>query len=368
MKNLAVIIRILFLISITMTVSTQQSFADSNYAPGLYAEISTNQGLIVAKLYFEQTPLTVTNFVGLAEGRLENKAKPAGEPYYDGLIFHRVIPGFMIQGGDPDGTGRGGPGYQFADEVFPSLRHTKPGILSMANAGPGTNGSQFFITVAATPWLDGKHTVFGEVVSGMDVVNKIVGVEKGAQDRPRQEQVMETVRIVRVGEAAEAFQPTQDSFNQLKSTVKERMEEQKRQARESREKAAMEDAGKLKGWIDRVQSEGKKTESGIEYYVVTEGAGSVKPSTGQTVSAHYSGYLLTGKKFDSSHDRNQPIKFPVGTGRVIPGWDETLLDMVKGEKRHVIIPSDLAYGARGASGVIPPDSPLFFEIELVSFQ
>ncbi|MBL7963463.1 MAG: peptidylprolyl isomerase [Flavobacteriales bacterium] len=163
---------------------------------GLYAEFTTSKGSITCRLTYQETPLTVANFVGLAEGRVKNAARGQGEPYFDGLTFHRVIADFMVQGGDPTGTGRGGPGYAFDDEIVGSLRHDGPGVLSMANAGPGTNGSQFFITHKATPWLDGMHTVFGRVVKGQDVVNAIA---QGDQ--------MTSVRIVRVGAAAEAFDP-----------------------------------------------------------------------------------------------------------------------------------------------------------------
>ena len=157
---------------------------------GIYAKITTEKGEILGQLTYKQTPGTVGNFVALAEGTLENDAKPQGTPYYDGLTFHRVIPDFMVQGGDPDGTGSGGPGYKFDDEFHPELTHDKPGVFSMANAGPGTNGSQFFITHIATDWLNNKHTVFGNVIEGQDVVDSI------AQGDTMQ------IEIVRVGEEA----------------------------------------------------------------------------------------------------------------------------------------------------------------------
>ena len=194
---------------LTFAMTTPSHAADAKLADGLYAEFNTSKGKILIQLEFEQTPLTVVNFVGLAEGTKNyskdgGPAKSQGKPFYDGLTFHRVIPNFMVQGGDPMGSGRGGPGYRFKDETRPELKHAGPGILSMANAGPASNGSQFFITHVATPWLDGKHTVFGHVVEGLEVVNKIAMGDK-----------IETLKIVRVGEKAKAFKADQAEFDKL---------------------------------------------------------------------------------------------------------------------------------------------------------
>jgi len=169
---------------------------------GTYAIFETSQGNIVVRLLEKEAPKTVANFVGLAEGTKEFTSEKTGQkekrPFYDGLIFHRVIPQFMIQGGCPQSNGMGGPGYKFADEFHPSLNHSKAGILSMANAGPNSNGSQFFITVAATPWLDNRHTVFGEVVEGQDVANKISNVQRDSNDRPRTPVIIQKLRIERI--------------------------------------------------------------------------------------------------------------------------------------------------------------------------
>ncbi|MCC8191306.1 MAG: peptidylprolyl isomerase [Planctomycetes bacterium] len=310
--------------------------------PGVYARIETDRGVILCRLFFQDTPMTVANFVGLAEGTIDNRSKP-GAPYYDGIVFHRVIPDFMIQGGDPTGTGTGGPGYSFADEIRPNLKHDKPGILSMANAGPATNGSQFFITHVPTPHLDGKHTVFGEVVTGQDVVDAI---QQG--DHIRQ------VTILRVGPEAEAFRPDTAEFTRLQ-------EANTAAARSEKVAPGMSDAdyGKL---IRKYDKEAKTAMSGLKYVVLQEGQGD-KPRPGQTVEAHYTGRFLDGRVFDSSVERGEPFSFKVGKGQVIAGWDEALLEMRVGEKRALIVPSKLAYGKRGAGNAIPPDTDLYFEVE-----
>ncbi|UCD66585.1 MAG: peptidylprolyl isomerase [Deltaproteobacteria bacterium] len=320
--------------------------AETKLDDGLYAKFITSKGDITVKLEFEKTPLTVTNFVGLAEGTKDfndSKGRTSGR-YYDGLKFHRVINNFMVQGGDPLGSGSGGPGYDFPDEFDPSLKHDRPGILSMANAGPGTNGSQFFITHVPTPWLDNKHSVFGHVVSGQDVVNAI-----------KQGDTITRIEIIRVGDKAESFKATQESFDKMLSELDKNKAAKEKETRE-------EEMATIKArWPNAVA-----TDSGLMYEVVKEGSGDAKPKVGDTVSAHYVGMFLNGRLFDSSVDRGEPIRFPVGTGRVIKGWDEALLDMKKGEKRILIIPPQLAYGARGR-GPIPGNSTLVFEVELLDF-
>lgn len=310
---------------------------------GLYAKFITSKGDILVRLEFEKAPLTVANFVGLAEGTKEaNRGK--GVRFYDGLTFHRVIPNFMIQGGDPAGNGTGGPGYKFPDEFDPALRHDGPGILSMANAGPGTNGSQFFITHVKTPWLDNKHTVFGRVVEGQEVVNAI---QKG--------DTLKSLRIIRVGDKAKAFKADQKAFDTLLAGLRQKGETEK-QDKIAREQALIK--GKYPNAV--------KTPSGLMYIVLKEAGGPEKAQPGTTVTAHYTGTLLDGTKFDSSLDRGKPLQFPVGSGRVIKGWDEAFLTMGKGEKRLLIIPPELAYGER-AVGPIPPNSTLVFEVELIDF-
>lgn len=307
---------------------------------GIYAKFNTAKGSVLVKLTHDLTPGTVGNFVALAEGNLENNKKPQGVKYYDGLTFHRVIPDFMIQGGCPLGSGTGDPGYKFDDEFHPSLKHDKPGVLSMANAGPGTNGSQFFITHVPTSWLDGKHTVFGHVVEGQDVVDAVA-----------QGDVLETLEIIRVGEEAQKWNAV-EAFRVFEGNRKKRLEAEKAAAEEAMEKLAA-------GF--------EKTESGLRYQFIQRGEGK-KAENGKTVSVHYTGQLPDGKVFDSSYPRKKPIEFPLGQGNVIEGWDEGIALLQVGDKARFVIPAHLGYGSRGAGGVIPPNATLIFDVELMDVK
>ncbi|MFD1603082.1 peptidylprolyl isomerase [Flavobacterium artemisiae] len=307
---------------------------------GIYAKFNTSKGSILVKLTHDLTPGTVGNFVGLAEGNLENKIKSQGNKYYDGLKFHRVIPDFMIQGGCPSGTGTGGPGYKFDDEFHPSLKHDRPGVLAMANSGVGTNGSQFYITHVPTSWLDGKHTVFGHVVEGQDVVDAVA-----------QGDALESVEIVRVGDEAE-------KWNAIEAF---RVFEGSRAKREEAEKAAAE------AKMEQLAAGFDKTESGLRYKMIQKGDGK-RAEAGKTVAVHYEGSLETGKVFDSSYPRKKPIEFRLGQGQVIEGWDEGIALLQVGDKARFVIPSHLAYGSSGAGGVIPPNATLIFDVELMEVK
>ena len=333
-KNLLILISIITLNSCNMN--------NSDLSNGLYADIETSKGNIVLQLYFEQVPTTVSNFVALAEGNHPVvDEKLSGKPYYDGLKFHRVIENFMIQGGDPTGTGSGGPGYQFDDEFSPDLKHDGPGVLSMANAGPGTNGSQFFITHVETPWLDGKHSIFGKVTSGQDIVDEI-----------EQEDIIKNVKIIRVGESAKNF----DAPNIFEDYITNKSEADILNAE------AEQDAFK------DITNGMTKTESGIYYNISEKGKGeNAKPN--DLLSVHYSLQLMDGSEIDSSFTRGAPIEFTCGVGQVIKGWDEAMQLLNKGSKARLVIPSELGYGSMGAgNGVIPPNATLIFDVELVDIK
>ena len=309
---------------------------------GIFAEFNTSKGKIVVELEYKKTPITVANFISLAEGKNPKaNAKFKGKPFYDGLKFHRVIADFMIQGGCPDGTGASGPGYKFDDEIVADLKHSGKGILSMANAGPATNGSQFFITHKATPHLDGKHTVFGHVISGQEVVDKIV-----------KDDVITSVKIIRSGKEAKKFNAEKvfaNYFINKEAADKLAAEKQK----EAKEKALKEFATAA------------STPSGLKYIVLQEGTGN-KPVATSNVKVHYTGMFLDGKVFDSSVQRGETIDF--GLNQVIKGWTEGLQLMNEGSKYKFYIPSNLAYGERGAGGVIPPNADLIFEVELIKIN
>ncbi|MES2588177.1 MAG: peptidylprolyl isomerase [Bacteroidota bacterium] len=319
---------------------------------GMYAKFETTKGIIIVKLEAEKTPMTVANFVGLAEGKFTNKDKTFSKPYYDGLKFHRVIKDFMIQGGCPLGTGSGDPGYKFADEIHPDLKHTGPGILSMANSGPATNGSQFFITHKETPWLDGKHTVFGHVVQGMDIVNLIA-----------QDDVMTKVSILRIGKAYKKWDATQ-TFKASADKIEKIEAEKKAKFDKIAKMTPSEYNVYLLDEVKKKYPNAKQTASGLVYVIQSEGDAR-KPVKGDKLSVHYTGTFLDGKKFDSSRDRGAPMDFQFKVQTMIKGFEEGLEMLGKGGKGVFIIPYLQAYGAAGRPGAIPPYSDLVFDLEIV---
>lgn len=344
---------------------------------GMYAEFKTNYGTFVAELYFEQTPITVASFVSLAEG--DNKMADStyrGKNYYDGLTFHRIIDGFVIQGGDPTGTGSGGPGYKFPDEIVDTLSHDSKGILSMANAGPGTNGSQFFVTLAPTPNLDGRHTVFGKVVEGQEVVDSIGKVETGPQDKPVKTVTMEEVNIIRKGKAAKDFDAPEVFEDELQA-IKDQEEAEAKKRQEAKSANAEE--------FEKHKDEAETLDSGLQIYYEEEGDGE-RPKTGEMVEVLYEGYFSDGDIFDTNKEElakemglfNESRKNQGGYGPMtvvygpdapmIPGFKEGIQQLRVGDKALLYIPSHLGYGERGAGGVIPPNTDLVFRVELVGIQ
>ena len=329
--------------------------------PGMYADIQTNKGSIVLTLEFEKTPVTVANFVSLAEGEneyVDDQFK--GKKYYEGILFHRVIKDFMIQGGDPTASGSGGPGYRFDDEIT-DLIHSGPGILSMANAGPGTNGSQFFITHKATPWLDGKHTVFGHVVDGQSVVDSI-----------QQNDTIQAVKIIRKGSDAKRFDAPK-VFSEYFSNM------EKRKAEEEENKAI----ARLKSLekFERQKQKATTTASGLKYLITKKGEGKPVTSTNKA-KTHYAVYFDDGRLLETSMlevaeangvvneqrrlaNAYQPLPADVSPdAAMIPGFKEGLRLLNAGDEATLFVPSNLAYGENGNRG-IPPNSDLIFEIRIV---
>ena len=322
---------------------------------GIYARFETSKGNIIIRLEYEKVPMTVANFVGLAEGKFTVQGKTIDKPFYDGLKFHRVIANFMIQGGDPEGNGTGGPGYRFYDEIDPTLKHSGPGVLSMANSGPNTNGSQFFITHVATPHLDGKHAVFGYLVEGQDVVNAIA-----------QDDVMNKVTILRIGKTAQNWDATKNFetvYNKLK------LAEDEKNAQFAKIAAMSKDEYKayMLKEVQKKYPKAKQTASGLVYVIEKEGE-ATKPVAGTQMSVHYTGTFMDGKKFDSSRDAGNPMSFTYKTNRMIPGFEEGLAMLGKGGKGIFIIPYFDAYGPQGRPGAIPPYSDLVFDLEIMDLK
>ncbi len=347
MKNLKKLISIFItgfvMLNCIAAASRSNNMDVLNGKEGVFAVIETEKGDIVLNLFYKKTPLTVTNFVGLAEGTMD-AAK--GKPFYDGLKFHRVISkangdgqDFMIQGGDPKGNGTGGPGYKFCDEFVDELVFDKSGLLAMANSGADTNGSQFFITIVPTEWLNHKHTIFGEVLAGQEIVNSL-----------KQGTVMKSVKIIRQGADAQKFTAKQSDFDKLVSEQKKKNEER--------------EAKKMAGVINGCE----KTSNGIYYKVLSAGNGK-KAGSGKNVSVDYKGYLVDGTMFDASkgfHPQgHEPLEFTTGAGQMIPGFDQMVQDMEYGETRHIVIPPELAYGKSGYPGVIPGNAYICFDIKLL---
>ena len=350
-----------------------QKKAYKDLGDGLFADIETTKGHIVVKLNYKEVPTTVANFVTLAEGKnnfvtVEYK----GKPFYNGTIFHRVIDGFMIQGGDPTGTGMGDPGYRFEDEFVPSLKHSKKGILSMANSGPNTNGSQFFITQVPTPHLDGRHTVFGETVKGEEVIDAIAKAPRNGQDRPNEDIKIKNITIVANGKDAEKFDAVKVFDSYFKSVAEREKEKEERVKRAS---------AKFLEEIKVQEPQAKVLPSGVKIFTINNGEGK-QPKQTEFAMVNYAGYLRNGALFDSNikeveesygkyqamreqQNGYQPIPFPyTPSAQLIPGFKEALLTMKVGDKIRVFIPATLGYGEAGAGDVIPPNSDLIFDIEI----
>ncbi|KAA1246475.1 peptidylprolyl isomerase [Aquimarina sp. RZ0] len=379
-------LNLLLLAIIALTFSNcEEKYPDLE--DGIYAEIITNKGTAIAKLYHEDTPLTVANFVSLAEGtNTMVDSTYQGKKYYNGIIFHRVIKDFMIQTGDPLGTGTGDPGYKFPDEFVDSLTHKSKGILSMANSGPETNGSQFFITLAPTPHLNGRHTVFGEIVSGQEVVDSIGAVKTTKPgDKPETEVKMQEVNIIRKGKSAKAFDAKTTFDEKLKALAEEKAEKERIEKEKQAEIAKKFPA--IAAEYEELKKKATKLESGLEILFLEKGNGT-QPKSGEIVNVNYKGFFTDGKIFDTNlievakefglYDPNSqrakhpkgyaPIQMPYSPdAQMIPGFKEGIQKMKVGDKAVLFIPSHLAYGERGRTP-IPPNADLIFELEILSIQ
>lgn len=369
----------LLFLTLGMALTSCKSNKHGDLGDGVFADIQTNKGDIILRLEYEKTPVTVANFVSLAEGNNPFVADEyKNKPYYNGLIFHRVMKDFMIQGGDPLGTGLGNPGYKFMDEFNDSLLHDRKGILSMANAGPTTNGSQFFITHAPTPWLNGRHTIFGEVVEGMAVVDSIANVPVGGANRPVDSIIMNKVEIIRIGKEAKKF----DAVALMTDYFDKEGERLAAIEKENAEKAVAAEKVKMATAmaITADKAKANKLPSGLNILTIQEGSGE-QPKLGQQVLVKYAGYLEDGTLFDSNYqevataynvfdwNREQgggyeamPMLYSTES-QLIAGFREGLLTMKVGDKVRLFIPPHLGYGEQGG-GPIPPSSNLVFDVEI----
>lgn len=387
--------------------SCQERYPDLE--DGLYAEIVTTKDTMVTKLFFEKVPVTVANFVALAEGKHPLvKDEYKGKPFYEGITFHRVMNNFMIQAGDPTGTGSGDPGYKFEDEYREDLKHDKAGVLSMANVGPmATNGSQFFITEKPTPWLDaygpdgnlkdcnnprvGCHTVFGQLVKGTDVFSAISDVKVGAGSKPEEDIVILAVNIIRKGGAAKKFDGVKvfnEELPKLKETIAQVKIEEEKKAAEAKEQAkAKSEVAKTEFLAKNKELKGRRIDSptGMAMIFTHEGNG-VTPKTTDRVNIDCAGYFENGElfwttwksaaqkngKYDEAQDkagRYVPFDMPYNkTATLVAGFREAMLNMKIGDKARVFIPYYLGYGERGNPPVIPGNSNIIFDIELVSIK
>ena len=359
-------------VSLFVTLSScKAQYADLE--DGLYAEFVTTKGIMVAKLEYDKTPITVANFVSLAEGT--NKMVSSefkGKKFYNGLTFHRVMDGFMIQGGDPTGTGIGNPGYKFKDEFHPDLKHDKAGILSMANSGPNTNGSQFFITEVPKPHLDNVHSVFGELVIGLNIQDSISNVKTDMNNKPLEPVIIEELNIIRKGKNAKSFNAASIFNNHFAEA--EKLEKEKAAKAE-----AIIAANKEK--FNKQQENAKTLPSGLKYTITEKGTGNKLTETAK-VLAHYAVYFENGKLLETSKlstaeacdavnenrkmaDQYQPIECDISpNARMIAGFKEGLKQLSVGDKATLFIPYHLAYGEAGNRG-IPPKSNLIFEVEII---
>jgi cyclophilin family peptidyl-prolyl cis-trans isomerase len=358
-----------YVISLIVILCSGVINAQEKLEKGIYANIKTTKGDIFLKLEPEKAPLTVANFVGLAEGNFKPfdtiKHK---SPFYDNIVFHRVVKDFVIQAGDPTGKGNGGPGYRFFDETTNGLPHDGPGILSMANAGLNTNGSQFFITHVATPHLNGKHTVFGKVLEGQDVVDNI---------QERVDSIL-TIEIVKKGLRYKWFyNPTKIFRKQYK-----RMEEQQQKREEAIAKLEAQNKVRLVEAKARNKEEYKEyflqiiqenypkaeqTETGLVYVIEDKGKGD-GPSKGDKVILHYEASLVYGQLFDSSRARQTPFEVEYQVSNVIPGFNEGVGLAPNGSKVKIFIPYFLGYGENGRPPRIPPYADLIFDIEVLDIK